>query len=357
MAYVSIKVLSETLNIDTIIEDARQEWQKRENKRRSLEKWLVRLIPIGLIIMAVVFYLLSAPHTAGIVNIITPEYGKLAPIAWELGIVIVSALIEAGWRKTMVFALLWTLVLMSVFINIAGAFIAVIESGSSAALSSDTFLQLLERYGGLPATYQVVLFLVVPIGAVIPLMAKAVGEILIKLAMGRVKLETESDEMRWIKERTRVVYGALFNAALKAGAGTATAGNWANAVTKQIFRETVVPQHDLPEQASTRSIEAPQVGFGAIAHRQGLDSPGQSGALIQSSQNPVVLDTANSKDNNGLSSVRLSRKDLVTWMEQHPEHQSKHPRALSKLYMLEKHGVESDSGYKSFERVKKEMGL
>lgn len=365
MAHISMKVLSETINIDAVVEEARQAWGKRENKRRSLEKWLVRLIPIGLIIMAIVFYLLSAPHTAGIVNIITPGYGKLAPVAWELGILIISAVREAGWRNPLSKWLLWTLVAMSVVINIAGAFIAVVESGSGiATMNDDTLLELLGRYGGLPATYQVVLFLVIPIGAVIPLMAKAVGEILIKLAMGRIKLETESDEMKWLKERTRVVYGALFQAAIKEGAGAATAGNWAKAVAERMFREVVYEDVEATSQQwvnGPASLKTqPTMGFGAIAARshlgQSQDSLGQSDLSYQGFENPAVSDNANSKDLNGQSIERLSKRDAIEWLQANSGLMDRHPRQLSRIYMQEKYGVESEAGYKTFERAKKDLG-
>lgn len=365
MAYVSMKVLSETLNIDQIAEDAHSQWVKRENKRRSLERWLVRLIPIGLLVMAVVFYLLSAPHTAGIVNLITPEYGKLAPIAWELGIVIMSALIEGGLRTRLSKGVLWTLVYMSIAINVAGSFIAVVESGSgSMDITRDTMAQLFGRYGTLPATYQVVLLLVIPIGAVIPLIAKAVGEILIKLAMGRIKLETESDEMKWVKERTRVVYGALFNAALKAGAGSATAGNWAQSIAERIFKEPVFeePAAISQQRAAATNTAQPQpaMGFSAYAQTrlgQSQDSLGQSNTSPLSSENSVVSPVATSKDTFGQSTIRLSRKDVAEWLNENAAIAGKHPRELCRLYMREKHGIDSDSGYKSFERAKKEMGL
>ena len=66
---------------------------------------------------------------------------------------------------------------------------------------------------------------------------------------------------------------------------------------------------------------------------------------------------ANSKDPNGLSQVRLSRKEAAEWLQANGALVGKHPRELSRLFMLEKHGIKSEAGYKTFERVKKEMGL
>lgn len=354
MAHVSMKVLNEQLNIDQIIEDSRNEWGKRENSRRKFEGWLVRLIPFGLVIMAAVFYALSAPHTAGILMLITPQYGNIAPIGWELGIVIIAAVREQGWKNVLSAMLLWTLVLMSIVINVAGALISVIEQGSGAAnITGDTVFQLIERYGTLPATYQVVLLIAVPVGAVIPLLAKGVGEILIKLAVGKIKLERESDEVRWARDRARVVYGSLFNAAIKAGAGTVTAGNWAKAITEQIFKEPVILQDAVSNQQQKPKNDA-EMGFAAYALRQSQDRTGQALSSLNS-ENLSVSDSMNSDPKIGQSKIRLSKTEAVEWLQNRDDLMDKHPRDICKIYMLEVYGVESDSGYKTFERAKKDI--
>lgn len=361
MAYVTAKDLSERINIHAIVEESRTDWEKRERKRRRLEAWVVRSIPIGLVLMSVIFYSLSAPHTAGILSIITPFWGLLAPLAFELGIVIVSALMEAGWRNWLSQGMLWALVLMSVIINVAGAFIAVVEKGSTEnAIAGATVAELLSRYGSLPAAYQVVLALVIPVGAVIPLMAKLTGEIIIKLAMGKIQLESTSDEERWLKDRARAVYGALMQAAIKEGAGAATSGGWAAAVTKQLFRE--VESMDLVDARAKRTprvtgetmaqpaMSHRGIGFRGVVDNVGQDRTGQS--EIDASQSLENGDFVPSKDKN-----RLSRAELVQWLSERPALQAKHPRELARLYTAEVYGVASDSGYKSFERAKRDMGL
>lgn len=354
MAYVTAKDLSERINIHAIVEDSRTEWEKRERKRRRLEAWVVRSIPVGLVLMSVIFYSLSAPHTAGILAIITPFWGLFAPLAFELGIVIVSALMEAGWRNRLSMVMLWALVSMSIVINVAGAFIAVVEKGSTdATIAALTVAELLGRYTSLPAAYQVVLGLVIPIGAIIPLMAKLTGEIIIKLAMGKIQLESVSDEERWIKDRSRAVYGALMQAAIKEGAGAATSGGWAAAVTKQLFREV-----ESMEIVDARAKRAPRVGGETMAQpamrRMGFvqDRTGQDNAEIERSESLESGDFVPSKDTN-----RLSRAEFVQWLSERPALAVKHPKELARLYTQDVYGVASDSGYKTVERAKRDMGL
>lgn len=360
MGYVSAKVLSETINIDEVIEGARTEWEGRQKKRRSLERWLIKSLPFGMVLMVAIFYGLSAPHTATLLGLITPGFvGQyLAPLGWELGVLIFSALREAGWHGRLTGAVLMLLLVLSVIINIAGAFIAVVSAGSGVDLQLDTASQLLGRFGTLPATYQVVLILLVPIGAVIPIIAKLAGEGVVKLAMGTVTLDSQSDDERWIESRLMVVQSALFQAGIKGGAGAKTAGNWAAAVVQNIYREDVISTQAVGRQRVRFATPAAQpMGF----LRGNNLSERQSNALSVFDRPENIEDFETnlpSKDTTGTATVRLSKKEVVEWLQQQPaDVQVMHPRAICKLYMEQKHGYESDAGYKTFERAKQTLGL
>lgn len=83
--YIKFQDLSELVNIGQVEQEARRLWDIQQRKRRRIEHWLIRALPVGLLIMACVFYALSAPHTAYIINLITPGWGWTAPIGFELG--------------------------------------------------------------------------------------------------------------------------------------------------------------------------------------------------------------------------------------------------------------------------------
>lgn len=348
MAYVSAKVLSETINIDEVIEEARKTWDKRNRSRRRLEQWLVRLLPVGLVVMTAIFYGLSAPHTAALLTLITPTFGPFAPLGFELGILTLSALREAGWRSRSNTAMLLTLLILSVIINIAGAFIAVVSVATNSSLASDTLSGLLSRFDTLPASIQVVLFLIAPVGAVIPIMAKMTGEAVMKLALGKVSLEMQSDDERWLQERFMVAQSALLQAAISSGAGAKTAGNWAAAVVQQLYREDVRMVGAISQQR-VRFVEEQRQPAGFL---RGLSKTVQP--VLSVSEKADTAGNPLSKDT-GLP--RLSKRDAIEWLRANEQMQSLHPRAMCKAYMMEKHGIESEAGYKTFERAKQDLGL
>lgn len=353
MAHVSAKVLSEIIQIDSVIEEARKEWDKRQRGRRRVEQWLVKLLPAGMIVMAIVFYLLSAPHTSFLLNMITPGRGDVAPIGWEFGIIIVAAFIAAGWRNWVTQSILWILLGLSVLINIAGGFIAVINA-AEINLGAETVGGLLNRVGELPATYQIVLILTIPIGTVIPIIAKFTGEAVVKMTLGVVRFETQNDEERWIQERPMVAHSALFQAAIKEGAGAKTAGNWAAAVVQSLYREDV--QQMSAEAIGGQRIRVLDTERRPIGFLPQSGQSGQSAPVLSIPQNPSAGEIVPSKDTNNSPVVRLSKRDAVEWLRSNPHMLGKHPREMCKAYMLEVHGFESDSGYKTFERAKSELG-
>jgi hypothetical protein len=129
---------------------------------------------------------------------------------------------------------------MSMAINVVGGFMAVVSMGvgsdmvNGVPIQQLNMLSLLDQFGIIPAGYQAALLLVVPLGIIIPLIAAAVGHIIIRMALGRVKLEQDTDEQRWAKEAAGVMYQALMSEALRIGATTTTAAKWAQAVSDTI---------------------------------------------------------------------------------------------------------------------------
>jgi hypothetical protein len=361
--YVSIKVLQESINIHEIENEARDKWEKEHRKRRRVEQWIIRLLPFGLILMTAIFYGLSAPHTAQLMSLITPTFvGQyLAPLGFELGILIIAALLEAGMRSRAAHVVLWVLLILSIVINIAGAFIAVVSLATGVVLEQDTVNQLLARFTSLPATYQVVLILVPFIGAAIPIVAKLSGEVIVKIALGKIRLERESDEQLWAKESARVMHGALLQAAMQKGAGVKTAGNWAVNVAEQMYSykpaELSGSTVRAVGKASGISTDQPARVMGFLAQKT---VPGQSQSGFLSVENQQSVETYEEKDtSDGLDSKlpRLSKKHVTQWLSVHPEYHLRSDRDVSRAYMLDAFGIDSESGYKTVQRAKKELGL
>lgn len=277
---MNAKQLSEQINIPDVETRTREKWERDIRRRRRIEVWLVRLMPYLIILMGVVFYSLSAPHTANILNMITPGWGNFSPIGWEFGILIISALQEAGVRKLITFMILWGLVIMSIAINVAGGFMAVVQNGShflgeEINVAAMTFNQLFDRFGSLPASFQSALFLVIPLGILIPLIAAAIGEIVIKLAMGKIRLERQSDEQRWYIEAAGIMYNALFATALQIGATPKLASGWAQGIVDQMYAYT-------PPQPQLTDARGQQRTDGHLSARIG-----QATAIIDNERRPI----------------------------------------------------------------------
>lgn len=363
--YVSIKVLQESIDINEVEKEARATWEREHRKRRRVEQWIIRLLPFGLILMVAIFYGLSAPHTAALLSLITPTpVGQyLAPLGFELGILIIAALIEAGMKSRAAHLILWLLLILSVFINIAGAFIAVVSLATGVTLSGDTVSELLARFTSLPATYQVVLILVPFIGAAIPIVSKLAGEVVVKIALGKIRLERESDEQLWAKDSAKVMRGALLQAAMKMGAGVKTAGNWAASVADQMYgyiEPTTVSTAKAVGKSFNVASDKTVRTMGFLPQQTVPDLSQSPNAALQNFENLEIPNNYAEKDSSDSLDTklpRLSKKHVAQWLTDHPEYQQRSDRDVSRAYMLDTFGIDSESGYKTIQRAKKDLGL
>ena len=67
--------MNEMLNMKTIYRQERQRWMKVEAPQRSFRDILTESLPYWIIFVAAVLYGLSAPHTAGVFDKLTPGWG------------------------------------------------------------------------------------------------------------------------------------------------------------------------------------------------------------------------------------------------------------------------------------------
>lgn len=199
------------LDMETIYRHERQRWMKEEAPKRSFRDILTGSVPYWIVLVALVLYGLSAPHTAGVFDKLTPGWGFIAPVGVEFG------LLYAAFRRRLAQAeneqLHWTLwaleillFLTAMLVNGAGSFSSVI-----AAVDLDTlsFAAIIEGFGNLPATSQAALIMAVLSAFIIPIGALVAGDGLAALALER-RSGSDFREQRWQEVEFTVIYRAVF---------------------------------------------------------------------------------------------------------------------------------------------------
>src|SRR3569832_2844397 len=78
--------MNETINVEAIYRQERQRWMREEAPRRSLRDMIAGSVPYWIIVVALVLYGLSAPHTASVFDKLTSGWGWIAPIGVEFGL-------------------------------------------------------------------------------------------------------------------------------------------------------------------------------------------------------------------------------------------------------------------------------
>src|SRR5262245_52052694 len=189
--------MSEYLDMDTIYRQERRRWLKEEAPRKSVRDIIGESVPYWIILVAAVLYGLSAPHTAGVFDKLTPGWGWIAPIGVEFG------LLYAAFRRRLAKAekqaLPWTLwalevllFLTAMLVNGAGSFASVVEV---VQLNDLSFSAIAEQFGHMPATSQAAIIMAALSAFIIPIGALVAGEGLAALALERREHQDHRSEL------------------------------------------------------------------------------------------------------------------------------------------------------------------
>jgi hypothetical protein len=203
--------MNQILDIETIYRAERKRWLREEAPRRTFRDVVTASVPYWIVLVALVLYGLSAPHTAGVFDKLTPGWGFIAPIGVEFG------LLYAAFRRRLAkaegHALPWTLwalevllFLTAMLVNGAGSFSSVVSVTKLDALS---FSAIIEEFGRLPATSQAALVMALLSAFIIPIGALVAGDGLAAIALER-RERTDPREQYWQEVEFTVVYRAVF---------------------------------------------------------------------------------------------------------------------------------------------------
>ena len=191
---------------------------KEEAPRKAIRDVIAESVPYWIILVALVLFGLSAPHTASVFDKLTPGWGWIAPIGVEFGLLYTAfqrQLIKVHQKPFpwSLRALEILLFLTAMLVNGAGAFSSVIAVTDLDGLS---FSAIKEEFGHLPATTQAALIMAGLSAFIIPIGALVAGEGLATLTLER-HATTDYREMRWQEAEVTVIYRAVFVRYLQQG--------------------------------------------------------------------------------------------------------------------------------------------
>src|SRR5436190_18425991 len=210
--------MNETINVEAIYRQERQRWMREEAPRRSLRDMIAGSVPYWIVLVALVLYGLSAPHTASVFDKLTPGWGWIAPIGVEFG------LLYAAFRRRLdrdtnevapwtLWALELLLFITAMLVNGAGSFSSVV---TVTQLDNLSFAGIVIEFGQLPATSQAALIMALLSAFIIPIGALVAGDGLAALALER-RTVIDTRIGAWQEVEFTMFYRALFGRYVQQG--------------------------------------------------------------------------------------------------------------------------------------------
>lgn len=286
--------MTEIIDLDKLYRQAQARWLREEAPHRTFRDRLTGSVPYWIIVVAFVLYGLSAPHTAGVFDKLTPGFGFLAPVGVEFGLLYTAFSRQRAKGRKLI--LPWTLKALelllfvtAMLVNGAGAFTSVVASVNLANLS---FASIIDSFGNLPATSQAALVMAALSAFIIPIGALVAGDGLAALALERSET-TDSATQAWRDVEAEVFYRALYTRYMQQGilerdarqrAYTEARGYLGKGSTSAV-RQLSAPTGQPSENGQSRQGPSGQTGTVKASVRAYLDAnPG----LDQQSVNQVL---------------------------------------------------------------------
>ena len=216
-------------DVATVRRKARADWERQFKRSLSIEERIGRSTPWWIVIVALVFFALSVPHTMVVFDKITPDVGKVAPFGIEFGLLFASFRRRVGKMTIQLWILEVLLFVTAIIVNGAGSLEAVVKATEN--VQGQSIAMLVQQLPNLPATSQVALILVPVAALIIPIGTVAAGEGLAALVLERqdgIDLIT----VRWVEVASEVEFEALRDAAISMGNTPARSIKWAGDIVQ-----------------------------------------------------------------------------------------------------------------------------
>lgn len=232
-----------SLNVEAMRQMARDKFFKSHKKRRTLRELSFRelieaSVPNWLIIVAFALFLLSAPHTVRMFNMLTPGFGGAGVLLCEFGLLYIAfrrrmEMKINGKLPLPMWGLLVLLFITAVIVNGAGALLAVIDATGTQDLSMS---MLLDKLSTMSVVSQVGLSLVPFIAFIIPIGSAIAGEGLASFVLeGK---QSDADLItEWTETEQLETYHIAYSYLVQQGMNARDAKRKAGSSVKNYFAE------------------------------------------------------------------------------------------------------------------------
>lgn len=230
-----------SLNVEALRERAREAFFARHRKRRKLKELSFRelieaSVPNWLIIVAFALFLLSAPHTVRMFNMLTPGFGGAGVLLCEFGLLYIAfrrrmEIRAKGKLPMQMWAMFILLFITAVIVNGAGALLAVIDATGTQELSMQN---ILDKLSTMSVVSQVGLALVPFVAFIIPIGSTIAGEGLASFVVeGHQSNEDVSNE--WEESQQIRTYEIAYSYLVQQGMNARDAKRRAGSAVKNFF--------------------------------------------------------------------------------------------------------------------------
>lgn len=290
MARRTYSDIEQLIDTPSVIDNAESKWRDKQLNKNRFAKFLDRFIKLALPVIAFVFFIQTAPHTASMANRITKGAGVIAPVGFEFFIFIISVAIDRGLNKDGLKFFYYVVISLTAVLTIGGGFFSVLEQSGQTEYATMSAGEIVNTFSSMPFIDQFLLLFVVPYSIFATLSAKVLAEISLGIVLGEITLNSvgEDIELRWLEARFSIYKNALYIEATKHGMPMSLSERWA---TRKSVSLTNIVESDSsrtsPEQSTKSSSPSainaspPELGFVTTMNLQnlagrGLDNTGQS---------------------------------------------------------------------------------
>lgn len=203
--------LTPEFNLDLIVARAKEQWQAEAQKRMSIQEKIAVTVPWWLLIIGAGLFALSAGHTVGVFN-------HLSPVGYAGPFVVEFSLLWAAFARMVARQGKGHVSLALRFLEVIAFIMAIAANGIGAAsyiadrtqVAGQSWSSIVQSFGSLPFSTQLELLFVPLFALLIPVGTWATGEGIADLILTGRRVGSVL-EQQWKEAEQVVVYRAVYS--------------------------------------------------------------------------------------------------------------------------------------------------